>query len=279
MIMGGMKVTYAAGLPEAILADPEILKDAPMDMIQAGYGDIVGKYSALNDWKLANCINGEYFCQYIYDLTFEQIKRTLELSDGILERNEESIKALMEALIVVGILMSFAGSSRPASGSEHHLSHFFEITGIVDNTEYFPHGIDVAYSTAITARLREKIVNNPFPKTIFRESADSYKANMQKIYKSVADGCIALQEKIGNYKADNSAVYAEKESQIKAILAEMPSENEIIKMLEKCELDINEFYELYGDEKINNAVLYAKDLKDRYSVLWVNYDFYGNERA
>ena len=55
----------------------------------------------------------------------------------------------MEALVIVGIAMSFAGSSRPASGSEHHLSHFFEITGIVNGEAYFPHGIDVAYSTPL----------------------------------------------------------------------------------------------------------------------------------
>ena len=65
MIMGGMKVTYAAGLPRALIADTAVLQSAPMDMIMAGYGDIVGKYSALNDWKLSQCVNGEYFCEYI----------------------------------------------------------------------------------------------------------------------------------------------------------------------------------------------------------------------
>ena len=55
------------------------------------------------------------------------IEKTLNTAKGLLERDEESVKNLTEALIIVGIMMSFAGSSRPASGSEHHLSHFFEI--------------------------------------------------------------------------------------------------------------------------------------------------------
>ena len=125
MIMGGMKVTYSAKVPDAILADPVVLKDAPFSMIQAGYGDIVGKYSALNDWKLSHAVKDEYFCQYIYDLTFDMLKKTLELADGLVQRDEESVKVLMEALVGVGIAMSFAGNSRPASGSEHHLSHYF----------------------------------------------------------------------------------------------------------------------------------------------------------
>ena len=275
MITGGMKVTYPATLPLAIVADTEVLAAAPMEMLKAGYGDIIGKYSALNDWKLSHLINNEYFCPYIYDLTYNQIERTLKLADGLLCRNEESVKAVMEALVVIGILMSFAGSSRPASGSEHHLSHFFEITGIIDNTEYFPHGIDVAFSTVITAKIREKILNGEFPQKIYRENREQLKANLNALYKQVADGCIALQEKVGNYANDRSAVYLEKETEIREILSEMPSSANIENMLSLVGLDIKDFYSLYGKEKIQNAVLYAKDLKDRYTVLWVNYDFYG----
>ena len=58
----------------------------------------------------------------------------------------------------------------------------------------------------------------------------------------------------------------------------MPSSEEINKMLRIVDLDINEFYSLYGKEKIEKAILYAKDLKDRYTVLWINYDFYGDEK-
>jgi len=221
MIMGGMKVTYPAGLPLAIIGDVNVLKNAPIEMIKAGYGDIIGKFSALNDWKLSHLINNEYFCQYIYDLTFEQIDSTLKLASGILDRNEESIKALMEALVVIGVLMSFAGSSRPASGSEHHLSHYFEITGIIDGSEYFPHGIDVAYSTVITAMLREEILNRPFKKNLNRLSAEELHKCLVKVYGPVANSCIDLQSKIGNYK-DRSSVYLEKEKGIRAILEEMP---------------------------------------------------------
>lgn len=275
MITGGMKVTYPAGLPVAIIADTEVIRNAPIEMLKAGYGDIIGKFSALNDWRLSHLINGEYFCQYIYDLTYAQIQKTLSLADGILRRNDASITALMEALIIIGILMSFAGSSRPASGSEHHLSHFFEITGILDGTPYFPHGIDVAYSTVITAKLREKILSRPFPSGIYRTSPEIHTTIMNRIYQSAADGCIALQEKIGNYTADRG--YLQKEDGIRAILAEMPTSDEIVQMLSLADLDIAEFYELYGSEKIENAILYAKDLKDRYTVLWMNYDFYGGD--
>ena len=70
----------------------------------------------------------------------------------------------------------------------------------------------------------------------------------------------------------------EKEEEIRCILDETPSAEDIIKMLDVVGLDMREFYDLYGAEKINNAVLYAKDLKDRYTVLWLYYDLFGGER-
>lgn len=275
MITDGMKVTYKAGLPKAIIGDTAVLANAPMDMLKAGYGDIIGKFSALNDWKLSHCINGEYFCDYIYDLTYQQIERTLALADGILKRDRESVKTLMEALVIIGIMMSFAGSSRPASGSEHHLSHFFEITGIINKEAYFPHGIDVAYSTVVTAEIRQKLLSQPFSDHIYRPEVTTYREKMRAVYQSVADGCMALQEKVGNYAADRSTIYKEKEAAIKAILAEGPTAEEIKNMLSLVELDMNAFYTLYNAQKREDALLYAKDLKDRYTVLWINYDFYG----
>ncbi len=275
MILGGMKETVAAGLPRAIIADVDVLSQAPLEMIKAGFGDIIGKYSALCDWKLSQAVNGEYFCRYIYDTTYKIIENTLNTARGLLKRNPESVKALMEALITVGVMMSFAGSSRPASGSEHHLSHFFEIVGIVNNEPYFVHGIDVAYSTAITAEIRERLLKSEFPNAVYRPSRTDYIKKMEQIYKSVAEGCISLQDRVGNYAADRARIYRQKEDEIRKILSEMPSAKEIEDMLRLVGLDVREFYDMYGDEKINTAVTYAKDLKDRYTVLWLNYDMLG----
>ena len=125
---------------------------------------------------------------------------------------------------------SFAGSSRPASGSEHHLSHFFEIVGIINSEPYLAHGTDVAYSTVITAKIREKLSQISFPTKRFTLDRDTYTKKMKEVYKSVADGCIALQDKVGNYANDRTEIYK------------------------------------------------AKDLKDRYTVLWLNYDLTEKEQ-
>ncbi len=276
MILKGMKETVPAGLPLAIVADTDVLCDAPMEMIKAGFGDIIGKYSALNDWKLSTLVNGEFFCDYIYNTTYEMIEETLQAASGLLKRDKKSVEAVTRALMVVGIMMSFLGNSRPASGSEHHLSHFFEITGIVKNEPYFPHGIDVFYSTYVTAKIREELLNLSYDGRQFVPNRQNYENDISDAYGVVANGCIELQDKVGNYKKDRGSVYNSKEKEIKMILAEMPSSEKIKEIIELVELDLNEFYSLYKDDKINTAIKYAKDLKDRYSVLWMNYDLRGD---
>ncbi len=271
MILGGMKVTVPSGLPYAIVADTEVLAKAPAEMIRAGYGDIVGKYSALSDWRLAALVKDEYFCEAVHDATMREVEKTIAAADGIAKRTPEAMETLMGALVNVGILMSYAGSSRPASGSEHHLSHFFEITGIVEGTDYLPHGIDVACSTVLTLALRERILAATWERRPL-ESREEREGAIRRVYGPVAEGCLALQEKAGSYTTDRVPTYLAKEAEIRALLADLPSSEEIRALLADAGIGMEPFYELYGEAKIADALRYAKDLKDRYTVLWLAYD-------
>lgn len=201
MIIDNMKVTYKAHVPEAIIGDVDVLCQAPMDMIQAGYGDILGKVSSLNDWKLSHLINGEYFCEDVYQLTSTMQRTTEPLGEALLRRDKQAVKLLMEALVGVGIAMAYVGNSRPASGSEHHLSHFFEVTGLLNHTPYFLHGIDVAYASLYVQKLREELLALPLPARGDRLTEQEYTSLMRTIYHEVANGVIDLQKKTGYYKA------------------------------------------------------------------------------
>lgn len=272
LILKGMKVTLNAAPPKAIIADTKVLKDAPMDMIQAGYGDIIGKYSCLNDWKLSALINDEYFCQKVYDITYEMADKVKGLAEGVVKRDEDAVGALMEALVVVGIAMAYVGNSRPASGSEHHFSHYFEITGILTGKPYLAHGIDVVYSAVLTAKIRELILASAPVRREFNE--EEWKREVERIYLSSADEVVALQKKLGWYWEDNSEKVLPKWDEIKALLAEAPTEAEMLQMVEAVGMNYQEFMDLYGQAKIDDGVLYAKDLKGRYSVLWLYFEFF-----
>ena len=272
MIMGGMKVTYTAHVPEAIIGDIDVLKDAPMDMIRSGYGDILGKFSCLNDWKLSVIVRGEYFCPYVYNLVREMLDRTRNLGEGLQARDPDAVKTLMEALVGVGVAMAFVGNSRPASGSEHHLSHFFEIVGILNDEPYFMHGTDVAYSSVYTQRLRERLLAIDRPVRNKAPGREAWLRAIRRVYTDVADGVIAQQDRLGWYGEDRYPVYQERWAEIRAVLGECPSAGTMVGYLRSVGLDIAQFDALYGREKIGDALRFAKDLKDRYTVLWLYYD-------
>lgn len=273
LILDGMKVTLNAAVPKAIIADENILKNAPFEMIQAGYGDIIGKYSCLNDWKLSHLVNGEYLCEYVMNATYEAVEKTVALADGLKRREPEAVCALMEALVAVGILMAYVGNSRPASGSEHHLSHYFEIVGILRGEPYYPHGIDVCYSAIETAKLREALLAMPAPVPHSeKHDAARYESEIRRIYGTLAPEVLALQKKQGWYETDRIPVYREKWEEIHRVLADAPGSARMLELTERIGLRYPEFRQFYGDAKIADALLYAKDLKDRYTVLWMYYD-------
>lgn len=278
MILGGMKVTETTRPPKWIVADVDVVKNAPMDMILAGYGDIVGKYSSLNDWKLAALIRGEHFCQEICDLVMTTTQEIHHMADRITAREPEAIGELTRALVLIGVTLSLLGSTRPGSGSEHHLSHFFEIVGLTRNEPYFIHGTDVAYSTIVTAHMREKILALETP-VFAMESAAQREAAWERIYGPVAGEVKALQVQAGSYARNLEPLYVEKWPQIREILSQCPTAKECAEIFQKAGYRLEAFTELYGESKIHDAMLYGKDLKDRYSVLWLYYSLFSGERS
>ena len=248
MITDGMKVTYTAKPPKYIIADVDVVKNAPMDMIRAGYGDIIGKYSSLNDWKLSQKVNGEYFCQEIYDLVLEVTNNIRDAAARIVVRENDAIADLTKALVLSGITLSLAGSTRPGSGSEHHLSHFFEIVGLVHGQPHFVHGVDVAYNTILTAGIREQICR--LEKPVFApESAAQRIAAWERIFGSVADEVKQLQKSAGSYEKDLTPVYLEKWQEIRDILAECPTAAQCNGMMEAVGFRFADHEKMYGHKR------------------------------
>lgn len=123
----GKAVSVKAKEPVAIISDIEIISSAPRRLINAGIGDTVGKMVAVKDWKLASKLRGEYYGDYTASLALMSAKHAL-MCTKIIEKDVQSgVRILMEALITSGVAMGMAGSTRPASGSEHLFAHAIEM--------------------------------------------------------------------------------------------------------------------------------------------------------
>ena len=134
------------------------------------------------------------------------------------------------------------------------------------------HGTDVVYSSVYTQRIREQLLKMDVPQKNTPLSRAKWEENIRAIYGTSAEGVIALQDKMGWYDEDRFPVYSAKWAEIKEVLAEAPSADDMLSYIASIGLDLAEFDTLYGREKIDGALKFAKDLKDRYSVLWMYYD-------
>jgi len=116
-----------AQAPLAIIADTKIIMQAPWRFAVSGYEDVVAKFTAVKDWKLAHLEKNEYFGGYAASLALMSAKHVMFNMQLVKEKKEEGLRVLLEALISCGVSMSIAGSSRPCSGAEHLFSHALEI--------------------------------------------------------------------------------------------------------------------------------------------------------
>ncbi len=155
MICDGFKISFVATLPIGIVGDTDIMKDAPDKLIWAGYGDAIGKLTALADWKLAVAMQGEYHCATCAKLVEKALQKVIDNTEGIANRQPQAIGYLAEALILTGVAMGLIGVSRPASGAEHMLSHHWEMHFIAAGKYPELHGIKVGVATPIIARVFE----------------------------------------------------------------------------------------------------------------------------
>lgn len=169
LILEGRKISFEATLPYGVLGDTDIMKHAPQRMIQAGFGDVLGKLTALADWKLAKELNGDYYCETCVTLVERALLKVISRVDGLAKREDEAILFLIEALNLTGVAMGLLGISRPASGAEHMLSHYWEMDFIAKGKFPELHGIKVGIATPIIAEIFD-IMKDDIPKEIMEDA-------------------------------------------------------------------------------------------------------------
>lgn len=155
MTWNGFKKTFPAVSPVMVIADTDIFSRAPYRLTASGISDLLGKYTALADWKIANLVTGEYICENVYNLERKAVNEVcncitdLRQTDSE-EKRQKAYEQLMYALLLSGLAMQMVGNSRPASGAEHHISHLWEMEVINKYVDAY-HGEKVSIGLMIAA--------------------------------------------------------------------------------------------------------------------------------
>ncbi|MFD1597440.1 NAD(P)-dependent glycerol-1-phosphate dehydrogenase [Halobellus rarus] len=139
---GDTRHSVAADPPLAVVADTEVLAEAPWELTTAGCADIISNYTAVKDWQLAHRLKNVEYSEYAGALSQMTAEMLVESAEAIKPGFEESAWLVAKALVSSGVAMSIAGSSRPASGAEHLISH--QLDRLVPGTALHGHQVGVA---------------------------------------------------------------------------------------------------------------------------------------
>ena len=229
----GFKKTLPAVAPEIVLADTEIIKNAPMELVRSGVGDIMAKYTALADWKMAHVLTNELLCEKIYNIMQSAADTVMQSVPGIVRGEESAYADVTYALIMSGIAMQMMGNSRPASGAEHHISHMIEMEPEAFQVK-FPamHGEKTGVGSLIAVREYKRLAKieditpyitdyAPIPEEHFRKFFGERLAD--SLMKENENDCLA---KVSREKL--SASWGE----LRRIIDELPTEEYLYGLLE-----------------------------------------------
>lgn len=280
MSMDGVKVSLPSKCPDVIFGDIEILKNAPLKMLQAGFGDMLAKYISIAEWRIAHEITGEYYCERIADLIRTSLKKCIENAEGLLNREDKAVEAVFEGLVISGAAMSFANMSRPASGVEHYISHIWDMRSLEFGAKSELHGIQCAVATALVSELYEKLLDiYPDKETalayVNRFSYNEWKETLRSFVGKGADIMIDLEKDERKYDltchGERLDIIIEKWNKIREIIREdIPEKREIERILNlinapKTPRDIG------LDDNLETVFSATKDIRDKYvlsRLLW-----------
>ena len=244
MIVDGIKKSCTAHGPSAIFADTATLCSAPRPMIAAGFGDMLGKYTSVADWRLGHLLWGQPYDESIACRALEAVKGCAGAAAAIGSAAPNGIGRLMEGLIESGFCMTDFGTSLPASGTEHHYSHCWEMKLLREGRPSILHGAKVGVATVLVAglydRLRRLARGDAYDllEASARPSREQEVRKIREAFGPMADEIVKAQSAFLNAGSEAfdqlKGRIVECWPDIQAIAAQVPTAEEMTGLLEKA---------------------------------------------
>ena len=276
-----LKTTFQAQTPLAVIGDTEILKNAPYPMIAAGLGDLLGKCTCLCDWRLSHIITGEHQCERIMELVEKCVQDLLPVAGRAKERDPKVLGDIMEGLVLTGVAMSLYGNSRPASGCEHHMSHYWETILEQRGQRPAPHGAQVGVGTVLVLKAVELLLERKVDFDAARRAAEAYdpvkwREEIQRAYGPAAPGVIEMEEEAGrNASAGRLArtdTMERRWSEISALLRTLPTSDYVADLLSGLGAPCRPEGIGIDRKLLKDTFLYCKEIRARYTILQMIWD-------
>ncbi|MCB9643311.1 MAG: iron-containing alcohol dehydrogenase [Myxococcales bacterium] len=277
LLSDGVKTTQGCHAPVACLVDLDVMAQSPARMIASGFGDLLSKPVSNADWRLGYLLNDAGYSSDAMVL----VEAGSVLLEGVASklplRHVEAVGRLSASLCLSGLSMSLAGSSSPASGGEHLISHYIDMTHFSFGEGHDFHGCQVGVGTITTAAMYEKLAAmdpttidvearvaalQPWPtyEAMLRERFGTLYSAVESHAKQAYPSPEQLRTRLTKLKEGWDAILADVRETLrsaKAIREELLSA--------ACPVTFREIG--VTDERARRAVVYCKDIRARYTIL------------
>lgn len=158
ILSDGLKTTQPCTPAVAVFADPEVMRNAPYRMIASGIGDLYSKPVSNADWRLSYRLNDSFFSPIVMEIVDAGNALLHGVAPRLPSRDFDAVANLTGSIMLSGLGMQAAGTSGPASGGEHLISHYLDMTEERDQEPHDLHGCQVAVGTVITSTLYDRLL-------------------------------------------------------------------------------------------------------------------------
>jgi glycerol-1-phosphate dehydrogenase [NAD(P)+] len=279
LVVHRFKRTIDAQEPIAVFADIDVLCQAPSAMVAAGVGDILGKYTALADWRLGALLWDEEIDQDVVDAMYRVLHNVAGQIEGIGRREAAAVAGLMQGLLDSGTAMARWVNSRPASGSEHHLSHYWEMLLLQQGRPAMLHGAKVGVATVLMARSYRNLLDLSVDEVRARlertphAAPDELRIRIRAGYGPLAEQVIAEHaealEILPVLSVRMRTRLVDHWDAVQAIAADVPPPDEIVAKLRAVGAPVNPADLGFTALETDDALRYAHFMRSRLTVRWV----------
>jgi len=282
MERGGLKVSLNSKCPDVVIGDADILANAPTHMIRSGIGDMVAKYVSIVEWQIAALLLGEYYCPEIAEIVRASLDVCVKVAKDAVNGERNAVCRLAEGLVMSGLAMNYAGISRPASGMEHYISHIIDMRALEFGTPADLHGIQCGMATLLTVQAYEKLLQY----TPDREKAlnyvnsfslDNWFEHLRTQLGHGAEAMITGECKERKYDKNKHTERLEKilsnYDEIRRIAGELPSSADLRVFFESIGHPVSGKEFGLTENELREAFLMAKDIRDKYVIGRMLWDF------
>lgn len=280
MLINGLKTSIYLPSPNAVVADVNILCNAPMRMIQAGLGDMITKFVSLPEWELANIVHDEYWCKQTSDLAKRSAEMCFDVASLLAQRDPRAIATLIEGLIISGICMCLVNVSGPASGGEHYVSHIWDMNNIAKGHKLELHGIQTGIGTLnmmyVYQKLRHVKLDQEKAKRFAHQfDRNKWESDMRHAFGKGADKAIQNEAFAGKHDIQKHELQLARIQQnwddVQRIINSIPNADVAEKMWTDIGAPFSHRQIGRSDQELLEAFTYSPEIRDRYvgaRLLW-----------